>query len=227
MSDDRFDNLYDDDRSDDDRYDRDHSAYDNDHGTDDHGTDDNDRDGSHSAEGNTLYRFDIANGRVTQVYEIENGRTQREDMDTNEVYSLSGRDVICTETQWGGQEVTTYRDDNGDGLFLKVSERWVASTGIDSGAPSLTPSWGSTNADRFVIRDLRELNHTHFRHEEGDHLVFDTGRGYRSVDELLSHVTEVHEDARGLHVRFDQDDPITLTGVRACDIRLDDLSVLS
>lgn len=219
MSYDRFDNLHDDDRSDDDRYDSDHGSDDNDGG--------NDRGDSHNAEGDTLYRFDIANGRVTQVYDIEHGRTQREDMDAHEVYSLSGRDVICTETQWGGQEITTYRDDNGDGLFIKLSERWVADTGIDGGSPSTTTPWGSTNADRFVIRDLRELNHTSFRHNEGDHLVFDTGRGYCSVEDLLSHVTEVHEDDRGLHVRFDQDEPITLTGVRACDIQLDDLSVLS
>ena len=69
------------------------------------------------------YRFDIgADGQVTAVYEVENGRVSPERMDWNETWTFDGLDVIQTTTRFGKIETTLYTDDNQDGLFQKGFE---------------------------------------------------------------------------------------------------------
>lgn len=69
------------------------------------------------------YKFQITNNQVTQVVEIDrHGRQKQASIDWDETYSLDGRDVIKTETERDGIEITRYSDTNGDGIFVKVSE---------------------------------------------------------------------------------------------------------
>ena len=69
------------------------------------------------------YKFQITNNQITQVFEVDRyGRLERETIDWDESYTLDGLDVIKTETDHGGVEITRYSDVNGDGLFFKVSE---------------------------------------------------------------------------------------------------------
>lgn len=69
------------------------------------------------------YKFQITNNQITQVFEVDRyGRLERETIDWDESYTLDGLDVIKTETDHGGVEITRYSDVNGDGLFFKISE---------------------------------------------------------------------------------------------------------
>lgn len=69
------------------------------------------------------YQFDIdANGVVTAVYEVENGRIEAERIGWNETWSFDGLDVTQTETKFGKVETSVYTDVNQDGVFQKDFE---------------------------------------------------------------------------------------------------------
>lgn len=73
--------------------------------------------GRHAEDG---YRFNIANGVVTGVWESENGRLKASHMDADEVWTVQANAVIRTEYEHGRLETTTYTDGDGDGLYVKA-----------------------------------------------------------------------------------------------------------
>ena len=76
------------------------------------------------------YQFEAdASGQITGVLEIENGQIEREQIDLNETYEMSGTDVVKTEVERYGVETTVYRDLDSDGFYTKVSQSWVANEG--------------------------------------------------------------------------------------------------
>jgi len=75
------------------------------------------------------YQFDVANGSVTAVYEIERGYKSQERIDSNEIWSVDGANFIKTEVERGVTETSTYSDADGDGVFSKVSKSYVATDG--------------------------------------------------------------------------------------------------
>ncbi len=74
------------------------------------------------------YKFVISNGAVTEIYETDDGRLQRDYPDWNETYSIDGTDVVKTETEYYGAEVTRYQDLDGDGYYTEVSYGWIPRT---------------------------------------------------------------------------------------------------
>ena len=75
------------------------------------------------------YQFDIVDGSVTAVYEIERGYKSQERIDLNETWSIDGSNIIKTEIERGITETTTYADIDGDGVFAKISKSYVSSDG--------------------------------------------------------------------------------------------------
>lgn len=65
------------------------------------------------------YQFQISNGVVIGITEIERGRLKPEEIDGNEVWTVSQGSVTKTETEHGIQEVTTFQDLNGDGIYIE------------------------------------------------------------------------------------------------------------
>lgn len=193
------------------------------------------------------YRFDVQNDQVVAVYETENGRTKVERLDGNETYEVSGNQIIKTETSRYGQEVSAYTDADGDGLFVKVSEQWVASDSALTAAPAATSGIfadstfgddhlevsegrgvrGGDGADTFTVRGAGAMAITDFDHTQGDRLSFDTGLGINSVHDLLDHVREAHFDGKDFHLKLDQGMALTLVGVNLAGMSLADLSVVS
>jgi len=72
-----------------------------------------------------LLKFDIENGIVTAVYEFDDGLWELEHISANETYTLSGSDVIESETYATHIELKTYRDLNGDGSYSRISEQYL------------------------------------------------------------------------------------------------------
>lgn len=69
------------------------------------------------------YLFQIVNQQVTQVFEIDrNGRRWLHAIDADESYAVDGEDVIRTERDHDGVEITRYSDADHDGQYLRVSE---------------------------------------------------------------------------------------------------------
>jgi Ca2+-binding RTX toxin-like protein len=70
------------------------------------------------------YKFTITNGNVVAVYEIENGRTKLDRIDSNETwtYDAATNQVTRTETERGQVETTVFGDLNNDGIFAKLAQ---------------------------------------------------------------------------------------------------------
>ncbi|MDD5177095.1 MAG: hypothetical protein PHQ05_11810 [Sterolibacterium sp.] len=73
------------------------------------------------------YKFVVADGVVTSVTEVEHGLTKAKSIKPSETFTLSGNDVLKTESKGAFQEITRYTDANNDGLYQKVSETKVLS----------------------------------------------------------------------------------------------------
>ena len=86
---------------------------------------------------------------------------------------------------------------------------------------------GGQGADDFVIRDITHLRIGDFHSSEHDVLVFDTGLGLASKEQLASYVTESHHDGQSFIVHFGADVSITLVGVGPGQISWDDVSISS
>ncbi len=67
------------------------------------------------------YQFTIANGVVTAVAEVEHGITKAEPIRATESYTVSGSEVIKTESHGLFQEISRYSDSNGDGIYTEVA----------------------------------------------------------------------------------------------------------
>lgn len=83
------------------------------------------------------YKFNIANGSVTAVYELKNGRLKNEGIDHNETWSVDGDNIVKSEWEHGRLQTTTYSDLDGDGIFSKGAQ--THGTPIDSGATTRIP----------------------------------------------------------------------------------------
>lgn len=68
------------------------------------------------------YRFQIFNGAVVGMTEIERGRSKPEEIDENEVWTVSSNIITKSEMEHGIVEVTTYQDLNGDGIYVESSK---------------------------------------------------------------------------------------------------------
>jgi Ca2+-binding RTX toxin-like protein len=97
------------------------------------------------------YQFDIVNGAVAAVYEIERGYKSQERIDLNETWIIDGANIIKKEVERGITEISIYSDLDGDGVFAKVSKSYVATDGsVWSGSASGTDSddqWRGNNSD--------------------------------------------------------------------------------
>lgn len=75
------------------------------------------------------YRFDMANGTINAVYEIERGVSRQERIDYNESWSIQGSDVVKTEVEHGITETSVYSDTDGNGIYAKVSKTYSSDNG--------------------------------------------------------------------------------------------------
>lgn len=208
-------------------------------------------DDSSRSENHQSFKFDIASGKITAVFELDDGvwKSKSIDGDGRETYTLEGSEVVQTEVKPFGTQTTHYADVDADGVYLRVSEQWQSSSGAPDdghhfkfeGDLSFLPSDGDDHiavrggedshgghgADDFVIREAAHLRIADFSSLEHDSLKFDTGLGLTSVDHLKSFVTDVHYEGQDLIVNFGPDVSITLVGVTSDHISWDDVSVLS
>lgn len=213
------------------------------HRNDDNGGDDNSS-GNHKA-----FKFEILNNQVTAVYELKNGELDRKSLDDNgrKSYTVDGTDVIRTEIKPFGTEITRYSDADGDGLYLRVSEQWQISPNANGAVPKFTGSisyfgtsgddhiavrggedcHGGSGSDDFIFREADHLRIEDFHSSEHDMLIFDTGLGLTSREQLAHYVTETHHDGQNFIVNFGTDASITLVGVQPDQISWDDVSVMS
>ena len=97
------------------------------------------------------YQFDVVNGAVVAVYEIEHGYKSQERIDLNETWTIDGSNIIKTEVERGITETSIYSDLDGDGVLAKVSKSYVTTDGsVWSGGASGTDSddqWRGNNSD--------------------------------------------------------------------------------
>lgn len=197
------------------------------------------------------YKFDIVDGEVIAVFEYDDGVFEPEsiDDDGSETYAVEGAEVVRTEQEAFGTEITRYADEDSDGIYFRVSEQWIPSPDAPAGStmPQLTEplrysstddddfiavrggddSKGGLGADSFVIREAAHLRIADFKSSDDDFLIFDTGFGLSSKEHLVSFITDIRHDGHDLFFEFGPNVSITLVGVLPSDISWDDVSILS
>lgn len=106
------------------------------------------------------YQFTITNGEVTGISEIERGFAQQERIEYGETWTVNGSQVIKTEIEHGFTQTSVYADQNGDGIFTKVSQTYsplTSSTAANAvalnsiqGGSDMDDIWsGSTSSDNY------------------------------------------------------------------------------
>lgn len=218
--------------------------------TDDDDEDDEDDDDHHdSGHSHKSFKFDIADGAVIAVYELDDGVWELKpiDHDGSETYTVEGDTVIRTETKPFGFEITHYEDSDGDGIYFRTAEEWI----ISSTGQSITPKFGGIlhylptdnddfiavrggedgrgglGADGFVVREAAHLRIEDFNALEDDELIFDTGLGLTSQEQLISHITDFNYDGQDFVVHFGLHVSITLVGVQPDEISWSNVNILS
>jgi hypothetical protein len=219
--------------------------------TDDNGSND-DSDRTPGADEHKAFKFTIADGQVTEVFEIKDGVPEPDpiDDDGSETFTVDSDGVVTrTEEESLGTEITRYADSDGDGFYNRISEQFVANVPEDSpfvleDELSYSPTdgddliavrgeedcRGGNGADDFVFREAAHLRIGDFSASADDSLTFDTGLGLTSIAQLQGFVTGAHQDGENFVVDFGPDVSITFVGVQADQpgqISWDDVSVLS
>lgn len=88
---------------------------------------------SGSSSSGDKYSFDISNGVIVGVWEIDRKGKHQERMEANETWTIDGSNVIKVEVEYGKTETTTYSDPDGDGIYVKVSETYSYDSGSSAG----------------------------------------------------------------------------------------------
>lgn len=86
---------------------------------------------------------------------------------------------------------------------------------------------GSFFADDFIITTGGNIVINDFNSSQGDQLVFSTGYGILTTDQLMSYITDTHYTENDFVVQFGDAATLTLIGVHPGGISLDDVVVLS
>lgn len=114
--------------------------------------------GSNNANG---YQFTISGNTVSQVFEVKNGISRAERVDADEVWSISGNNVIKTEYEHGLIEQSVYTDVDGDGIYSRFSKTYANNDGSlatqlghDEHGADGDDHWNGTDSDDYYYSSL-------------------------------------------------------------------------
>ena len=78
------------------------------------------------------YQFTVTNGVVSQVYEVKNGYAKLEHVGANETWTVNDSTFVKTEYEHGVVEQSIYSDNDGDGIYSRVSKTYLNNNGVVS-----------------------------------------------------------------------------------------------
>lgn len=216
----------------------------------DTGSDDNSGGDDNSSGGGKEYKFTITDGQVLEAFEVKDGEEKPLplDDDGSEFYSVGDNNTVVRsdEDPGIGTEITVYSDTDGDGIYQRFSESWTSEspgsgpfkiedrlvyTGTDDSEKIAVRDGedchGGGGKDDFVLREAGNLRIADYSSSDDDLIVFDTGLGLTSKEEVQSYVTNLFYEGEDLVVEFGSAATVTLVGVPSDQITWDDVSVLS
>ena len=94
------------------------------------------------------FQFTIENNVVTAFFEVEDGITEQESIDSNDSFVIDGNQITHTKQTSNGPEVTVYSDPDGDKFYDITS-----SSNTDDDDDDHTPDEGEHKAFQFTIVD--------------------------------------------------------------------------
>lgn len=200
-----------------------------------------------SSGGGKEYKFTISDGTVTEVFEIKDGEEKPDPISDSESYGLDGDDVVRTDFIEGvGSEITVYKDTDKDGIYHRFSETWSSDspgagpfkieerlvyTGTDDSEKIAVRDGedchGGGGKDDFVLREAGNLRIADYSSSDDGLIIFDTGLGLTSKEEVQGYVTDLHYEGDDLVVVFGSAATITLVGVPSDQISWDNVDVQS
>lgn len=134
-----------------------------------------------------LYKFTIVNGQVTEVYELDDGRWERENIDYDETYTVSGNNIIRTETDKFYNEITTYAPTaDGSGYYVLSQEK----TPIGQQNVKYSKLYAKSDLYKFDINNNQVITAYEFDDGRWEKEYKDPNETYSIVDENIV-LTEV------------------------------------
>lgn len=97
-----------------------------------------------SSSSHKQYTFTIDNGVVTAYFEVENGITERESIDSRDSFVINGNQITHTKQTSDGPEVTIFSDPDADGFYRVTS---------DSNDDNSRPGDGDHKAYKFTVEN--------------------------------------------------------------------------
>jgi hypothetical protein len=206
---------------------------------------------------NDALRFTVENGTITAIHEFDDGRWEIERPDHDETWAWQNGQASKSEFDHGVWKTTTYADADGDGVFFRSGvtygtpptvtsvptleghdgdahdrdEGFRENHGHSDGDDEIAlyggaATQGGLGADRFMVREAghHEIGDFEAHH---DRIVFDTGLGLQSFEQLLGFVTGADYDGQNFTVHFGEHVSLRLVGVNPANLAASDFEVLS
>lgn len=204
-----------------------------------------------SSGGGKGYKFTIdAGNNITAVFEVKDGEEKPLpiDDDGTETYTVGDNNtVVRTDEEVGvGSEITVYDDTDGDKIYHRLSEQWAPDspgtgpfkiedrlvyTGTDDSEKIAVRDGedchGGGGKDDFVLREAGNLRIADYSSSDDGLIIFDTGLGLTSKEEVQGYVTDLHYEGDDLVVVFGSAATVTLVGVPSDQISWDNVDVQS
>jgi Ca2+-binding RTX toxin-like protein len=70
------------------------------------------------------YQFTVLGDAIAQVFEVKNGISRVERIDSDETWAISGSNFVKTEYEHGLLEQSVFADSNGDGVYNRISKTY-------------------------------------------------------------------------------------------------------
>ncbi|MBJ7551471.1 hypothetical protein [Marinomonas ostreistagni] len=192
--------------------------------------------------------FDDA-GNFVSLFEYNHFGELEDETEADSKYTFVDGVLYETELKSHGVEISLYADLDSDGVYTKVSSEYKASSdtslsdfgyadalsiyGSDEDdwilLSNAVKSKGGAGSDSFVMRDLSNATINDFNAIEGDQIVFDTGYGLESIEELAQFISDISYNAntQTLSIDFNGLASIEIIGIADHEISWDIVNVLS
>lgn len=183
------------------------------------------------------YRFDIVDGNIVSVYEIEHGLSKLEYIEPNETWTVQGDNIINIEYDHGVYKEKVFADADNDGIYTPIAQSYSSPTDF-SDAPTSLQSLMAQGYQFDIVDDVVEqayevrdgairpdlLDANEHWSVDGENVIkSEIEYGVQSVttytdtdhDGLYERLQSTHQDARGVDLPDSLDMTPLFTSLRS------------
>lgn len=192
-----------------------------------------DRDERYVVDGNDVVKTEMEDGRleVTRYTDTDGDGIFIEQKSSSENESGYDSDERYDDDSYRNDDTYRYDADNDDDIHnYWLDNTRLLSTNTDDHRIMLSDGEkfsGHTGEDDFVVTKAGNVEIVNFDVSEGDRLVFDTGRGLSSRDDLARFLKAITVDHDSIDVNFGELGTVSLIGISPLDLSWSMVDIIS